>query len=370
KKAKELFAIGNFKDAYAFMEKGRQARDTVFNSETSAQINQLMAEYDSEKKEQEIALQKSDLKSANTFRNFLVALAGGALLLLVMLFLGYKRKQKTNEILAIKNSEIELQKKIVEEKNQDITDSITYALRIQKALLPAPEIRERLLPDSFILYCPKDIVAGDFYMIGEFGYDTIIAAIDCTGHGVPGAFMTFVAYDLFNEAVSEHGISEPSAILNRMRKGISRMLRQKGESYTDVKDGMDVCICKLNAEKNLLRYAGAFRPLWIFRNGSCMEIIADKFPVSADETNEAIPFTQHEIPLSPGDVIYMFTDGYADQFGGPKGKKFKVSKLKELLVQIHKLPMNEQHDQLEKTFAEWKGNLEQLDDVLVIGIRV
>jgi serine phosphatase RsbU (regulator of sigma subunit)/tetratricopeptide (TPR) repeat protein len=369
-KAKLLAGKGDFKSAYEFMSKAKEASDTVFTTETTQQISQLMAQYDSEKKEQQIALQKSEIKSAGTFRNFLIALVGGALILVVMLFLGYKRKQKTSELLAAKNSEIELQRKIVEEKNRDITDSITYALRIQKALLPGAETKQRLLPDSFILYRPKDIVAGDFYMIEEFGLETIVAAIDCTGHGVPGAFMTFVAYDLFNEAVGEHGITEPSAILNRMRKRISGMLKQKGESYTDVKDGMDVCVCKLNADKTMLTYAGAFRPLWIIRNGSCMEIIADKFPVSADDTHNQVPFTQHEIPLQKGDTVYLFTDGFADQFGGPKGKKFKVAKLKELLLEISSQSMNEQHQRLENEFVNWKGNLEQLDDVLVMGIRL
>jgi serine phosphatase RsbU (regulator of sigma subunit)/tetratricopeptide (TPR) repeat protein len=365
-KAELLNSIGENEAAYQNLLLAYKIKDSVMTETSSRQINELIQKYGAEEKEQRIALQNAEIEAGKTFKQFLYLILGLVLLLALVLLGGYIRKRKTNALLETKNLEIEKQKTLVEEKNKDIIDSITYARRIQTALLPAESRMKSLLPESFVVYKPRDIVSGDFYLVEEWGKETIVAAIDCTGHGVPGAFMSFMAYDLFQEAVMEHGVTKPSAILTRMRSGVTRMLGRESEA---VYDGMDAAICTLNESKTVLTYSGAHRPLWMFRNGEFTEYKETKCSVSPSEYDQG-NFESHEIEAQPGDIFYIFSDGYADQFGGPHGKKFKLSRLKQLLHDFHKSPMNVQEEKYAGAFSAWKHHHEQVDDVLLIGFRI
>lgn len=366
----------NYKKAYEYNELYNNMKDSLFQAQSNEDIHEMQTKYDTETKELEIAalekeksLSNSLLKQEKKSKYFL---AGFSILILVFgLFLwkGYRTKQKVNRLLETQNQEIEVQKTLLEEKNKDITDSIRYAQRIQEATLPPDELVNNLLPQSFILFKPKDIVSGDFYWIEQWGKQTLVAAVDCTGHGVPGAFMSIVASNLLNEAVIEHGLTQPAAILNSVRKGLAKILRKKQDDG-QVKDGMDAALISINFSENKLEYAGAYNPMWIIRNGELTEIKADKTPIGVGMHDEDKPFTNNAVELQKGDCIYLFTDGYADQFGGPKGKKFKYSSLKELFLQNHKLPMPAQKDILDSSIEKWKGDLEQVDDILIIGIKI
>ncbi|MCK6648148.1 MAG: SpoIIE family protein phosphatase, partial [Bacteroidia bacterium] len=265
--------------------------------------------------------------------------------------------------------EIVFQKNIIERKNKDITDSITYAKRIQQAILPSVDLIKKMLPESFVLYKPKDIVSGDFYWMEQSGTQTMIAAVDCTGHGVPGAFMSIVGYNLLNQAVNERGLTKPSSILDEMNKGILKQLKQQTEEHT-VRDGMDMSLCTIDFKTKTLQYAGANNSLWIIRAGELIVLKADKQPIGSFYNDEIRAFTNHEFQLQQDDHIYLFTDGYADQFGGQDGKKFKYKKLQELLLSCSGKGMEQQLNALDQTIEQWKGNLEQVDDILIIGIKV
>jgi serine phosphatase RsbU (regulator of sigma subunit) len=254
-------------------------------------------------------------------------------------------------------------------KNKEITDSIKYAKRLQEAILPPSALVKRLLPDSFVLYKPKDIVSGDFYFVEEWGGKVFVAAVDCTGHGVPGAFMSIVGYNLLNQALNVYGLEKPFLILNDLNKNISKMLHQSQEDSA-VKDGMDICLISLDKEKKILEYAGAYNPLWIVRKGELIELKPDKFPVGAFLGEDIKYFTHNMFQLEPDDMLYLFTDGYADQFGGPAGKKFKYKQLQQLMITNSVKAVNEQYLGFDETFEKWKGNLEQIDDILMIGIKI
>lgn len=263
-------------------------------------------------------------------------------------------------------SERKKQEQIITQKNKDITDSISYARKIQHAILPNDALIKNYLPNSFVLYMTKDIVSGDFYWFSHFDDCSIIAAVDCTGHGVPGAFMSLIGYNLLNKIVNEDKITDPKEILLQMNKGVLNALH-KNESES--KDGMDIAICKINHKENTLDYAGAMRPLWIVNNGLLTEIKADKIPIGTKQADreETIAYTTHTHTINKGDTFYIFTDGYADQFGGPKDKKYSTGKFKELLITNAALdfPTQELNSKLEH--HKWKGDNEQVDDILLIG---
>ncbi len=283
-----------------------------------------------------------------------------------------EKSEKEAEIHRLKNVELKKAYAEIEEKNKSIVDSINYAKRIQQAILPSEEEIRHLLPQSFILYKPKDVVSGDFYWVAEKKDKVFFAAVDCTGHGVPGAFMSMIGHTLLNEIVNDKDISAPDEILFQLREGIIKSLKQTGAEGEN-KDGMDIALCCL--EGNILHYAGANNPLWVISSrqlavGSrqLTEIKGDKQPIGI-YTGDPKPFTSHKLELSKGDQVYIFTDGYADQFGGPKGKKFKYKQLQEIIIANAALPMEKQGAVLDKTIEEWRGKLEQVDDVLVIGYR-
>lgn len=367
-KSETFAALGNYSMAYQFQKLSAASKDSVMTQDIARQVSELEKKYETEKKEQQIQLQKTQLSKAHTFRNFMVAVAILVAILALVLFTGYKRKQRTANVLEQQNNTIQEQKKLVEEKNKDITDSIMYAKRIQQALLPTPEIISRYFKESFLVFKPKDIVSGDFFIVEKWGNNTVFAVIDCTGHGVPGAFMTFLAHDLFQEGVNELGITEPAALLNRMRTNITSLFSRRN-SDTDVRDGMDAAVCMFNEKTRVLHFSGAMRPLWIIRNSEIIEFAPTKTSVSVTKEEDRIPFVAHEVELQQGDCVYLFTDGYADQFGGEKGKKMKLSGLKAILLEVSATSMQEQQLALETHLAKWKGNYEQVDDVCVFGFR-
>jgi len=224
------------------------------------------------------------------------------------------------------------------------------------------------LNDSFIIYLPKDIVSGDFYSFSQKNDKVIIAAADCTGHGVTGAFMSMIGTSVLNQIINENGVTEPAQILKNLNAGIIDALKQS-EGEKEIHDGMDIALCSLDLKNSTLKYAGANRPLWIFKNGEMTMIKPAKSAIGGYQSARKEEFSQHEIPVSKGDTIYLFTDGYADQFGGPEGKKFLSKRFREILKEIQPLSMSEQQKFLLKAFHDWKGNVGQVDDVLVIGVR-
>jgi len=290
------------------------------------------------------------------------AAGGGLALVLVIAFLIFNRLRVTRRQKKV----IEEQKSLVEEQKKDITDSIRYGENIQQALLPTIDDLKEVLPDGFVLFQPKDIVSGDFYWLQHHNDRVYLAVCDCTGHGVPGAFMSMIGSSLLDEAVVEKGITQPNEIFFEVRKGIINALKQT-EDYSSQKDGMDAALIAWD-KGAALQVASAYNPVLIIRNGELKEIKPDKQPVGF-LTGKQKEFTHHEVALEKGDTVYMFSDGYHDQFGGHKGKKFKLAKFKKLLLSIQDNTMNEQRVILEDTMRKWKGETEQVDDILVMGIR-
>lgn len=274
--------------------------------------------------------------------------------------------ERTEEVVRQK-SEIESKNEELEILYKQVTDSIHYAKRIQDTILPANTKVKQLLPDSFILFKPKDIVSGDFYWIEQKGELVYFAAVDCTGHGVPGAFMSLVGHNVLKDIIKNTSATKPSEILDAMREGVITTMTV--DESKQAKDGMDMTLCAINYEKMELQYAAAFNPMCLIRNGELILYPANKFPIGAfigEKTN----FDNHVIPLQKGDQIFIFSDGYADQFGGPSGKKFMVGNFRKLLAQIAPLSSPEQREKLDETLLSWQGGQEQVDDVLVIGVKV
>ena len=259
--------------------------------------------------------------------------------------------------------------KEIGEKNEEITASIRYARRIQSALLPTQEYVQRHFPEFFTLYRPKDIVSGDFYWFAEKEGKLFFAAVDCTGHGVPGAFMSVLGNSLLNQLVKEHGITQPAEILNQLHARVVDTLKQVDPNSV-TSDGMDLALCAYDPVPRTLLYAGAQRPLVHFREREMTEIPGDKFSIGGTGFSRMRePYSQHRIFMQPGDTVDIFSDGYADQFGGERGRKMQASRFVSLLGEIVELNMELQHTRLEQFFDEWRGPLDQLDDVLVFGLR-
>ncbi len=273
--------------------------------------------------------------------------------------LEFEVKERTREVLDQKN--------VIEIKNREVTESLHYAKRIQAAILPDIKKINQSLQDLFILYLPKDIVSGDFYSFAQRDEKIIVAAADCTGHGVAGAFMSMIGTALLNQIVNEKGITEPSEILTQLNDGIVTSLKQR---ESEMNEGMDIALCTINNKSKTLQYSGANRPLWIIRNNEFQYYKPNKIPIGGQQYNKTDGFMQHNITLEQGDSIYLFSDGYVDQFGGDLGKKFMTKKFRELLLSVQHLSMNEQKEYLLNTLIKWKGKHDQVDDILVIGIKI
>ncbi|MCC7303670.1 MAG: tetratricopeptide repeat protein [Bacteroidia bacterium] len=352
---------GDYKNALKYYIKYKKITDSLLNANAKEEMAELQGKYNTEKKDREIELYKKeqDLSNAKlSQQRMLIWFSGAGLLIVIVfsffLFRGFKEKQKINAI--------------IEEKNKSITDSILYARRIQTAILPSDEVLHAGLGEHFVYYRPKDIVSGDFYFFSSAGSKVIFAVADCTGHGVPGAFMSMIGNSLLSEIINEKGIHEPAQILEHLHSGVVKALQQHNDAETN--DGMDIAICSIERSKGELHYAGANRSLWTYYGGELTETAADKAPIGGSQgRGEKRSFTGHVLKLPAGSMIYMSTDGYADQFGGQEGKKFRTKRFKNLLKELGGMTCKEQQSRLAETMKEWMGNTEQLDDILVAGIR-
>lgn len=368
-------AIKSYDSAYYFSRSYYLLKDSLMNDESSRQMAEMATRFETEKKQKEIELQKEKLKrqQSDITRQQLVSLGISiglmlSLLLAFFIFRGYKLKKAANALLEKKNEEITQQKRVIEEKNTNITDSISYASRIQQAILVPEDLIRKTIKDFFIFSRPKDIVSGDFYFFDAVNEWIIFAAVDCTGHGVPGALMSMIGNSLLNEIVSDAAVNDLGALLNTLDMKLKKALNPSGHQTT-VKDGMDISCMALNHKTNKIQLTGANNPALYIFSGQCNEAEPVRCGIG-DDTSGKKKFTFHEFPLVPGGMVYLFTDGFEDQFGGPKGKKFKSGKMKELLVSVAGKPVSEQKAILQQTFDEWIGTGEQTDDVTVIGIRV
>ena len=276
--------------------------------------------------------------------------------------------------------QIKNQSTIIEQKNKDLIDSITYAKNIQHAILPSLSAMQQSFPEMFILYKPRDIVSGDFYWYTTVKLSvnnelattqdsiSVLAVVDCTGHGVPGAFMSLLGYTTLNLTRNASDINSPADVLNFMNKELVMTLNKKMDEIV-INDGMDMSICAFNPKSCKLYFAAANHVMYYMHNGQVTSYEGVKQAIGLQSQEKLRPYVNHEINIEKGDVIYMFTDGFEDQFGGDKGKKYKSSRFREYLESIHMNPIAQQKEMLEKEFTDWKGTHEQLDDVLVIGIR-
>ncbi|HXB11857.1 MAG TPA: SpoIIE family protein phosphatase, partial [Bacteroidia bacterium] len=376
-----LFKKTNQTDkAFYYYQLYVDTKDSIENKENSKKmINaELNYEYEQKQQAQKLEDEKKEAISAEKARherNIRNIYLGGfivVLFLTILVFRNLLKVRKSNKIITEQKREVELQRNLVEEKNRDITDSINYARRIQQAMLPTKEQWDHYFKESFIYYQPKDIVSGDFYWCMGTDKGIVFSVADCTGHGVPGAFMSMLGISSLNKIVGEQAIVQPDKVLNELRNEIIKSLNPEGK-LEEVKDGMDMTLCYLDRKNGVLEYAAANNPLWIARKKEqgyeLIECEADKMPVGK-YLEEGRLFTNHKMEVKKGDRLYVFTDGYADQFGGEKGKKFKYRQLQEKILDISGKPMAEQMQMLEKTMNEWKGKLEQVDDILVIGLEV
>ena len=335
-----------------------------YNTERTERENELLA---SKNRVADLELQKRQ-DELTTSRIIIWSSILGLGLLMVIVFTLYNR----NKIKQQANNKLTQAYAIINEKNEDITSSIQYASKIQEALLPTKENRS-LFKDSFVILMPRDIVSGDFYWYSKVDDELIFAAVDCTGHGVPGAFMSMIGNTFLHQIVNEKKVTTPSEILNELREKVINALITEGDGKMR-KDGMDMSICTLNQKTNKVQFAGANNPAYICQSGEMRILKGDKMPVGYTH-GESTSFQNQEMQLSEGDAIYLFSDGYADQFGGdPKikasGKKMKYKPFRNLLHKNHTLAMSEQKELLLDIFHNWKGDFEQVDDVLVIGVRV
>lgn len=369
----------DFKNAWEHLRMYVNLKDTLFTQEREKLVAEMNVKYETEKNELkisnltnekkinllEIRKKEDQIKAENKQKFFFAIGFGLTLALAFFIFRGLRVQKKANAIIKKQQKEVLHQKEIVEEKNKEILDSITYAKRIQEAILPPQKLVKQYLNNSFVLYKPKDIVAGDFYWM-EHTQDTVLfAAADCTGHGVPGALVSVVCSNALNRSVKEFDLKDPAKILDKVRELVIETFEKSDE---EVKDGMDISLCVLNINKKELMWAGANNPLWLIRNKELIEFKADKQPIG--KYANQLPFTTHLIKLEDNDCFYIFSDGYADQFGGTEGKKFKTASMKKLLISINDEDMINQRNIINQTFENWRGQLDQLDDVCMIGIRV
>ncbi len=387
--------MGRDKEALKSLRLAMAYKDSIFNEENKKEILRQEVNFEFEKKqaieqaehEKELAVAASEQKRQQLFLVFLAVILLAVIIISFIIYKSLKNSNKQKQLIEQQKFEVEQQKIIVDNKNKEITDSIIYARRIQQAILPPKEVLSKNLENGFILYKPKDVVSGDFYWMESSDINTngalekaiFLAAADCTGHGVPGAMVSVVCNNALNRAVREFKLTNPAEILDKVRLLVIETFEKSEE---EVNDGMDIALCSLtfqipSAELNesetvaTLQYAGANNALYMVKTNDkekLIEIKPNKQPIGKVDNPE--PFTQHTIKLQKGDTIYMFTDGFADQFGGKKGKKLMYKPFKNLLLSIQDKTMNEQKAMLGQYFEDWKGNLEQVDDVCVIGVRI
>lgn len=378
----DLYSLkGNYKEAWLALKSYIEINDSIFTEDIAKAQAEMSTKYETEKKEQEITLLNKDkllrvaeLNQQKTYKNLILSVSGLISLLAGVLFFAFRQKQKTNQVLSLQKEEIEeknavliIQKEEIESQKNEITDSINYAKRIQESILPAVQEVISGFAEGFVLYNPKDIVSGDFYWAHTGKERKLIASVDCTGHGVPGALMSMIAAEKLHEAAGQ--IENPGEILSLVNRNVRYTLKQDTE-LRSTRDGMDIALIAVDLNQKKVFFSGANRPLWIFRqNGGFEEIKGNKQSLGGHTESDTI-FEEHEISVSPGDQLYLFSDGFQDQFGGSEGKKLMKKNFKQLITNFRATGMELQEKNLQEFFLSWKGNHEQVDDILVIGLKI
>ncbi|MES2565614.1 MAG: tetratricopeptide repeat protein [Bacteroidota bacterium] len=360
---------GDFKKAYFLLDTVRSYKDSIINETNISSLNEMSQKFDSEKKQlsiEKLSVENNLKAKENKMQRTFLMVVGIALVIAIVMgiivYKQYKAKHTANKIIVE-------QKEALQEKQKEILDSITYAKRIQHALLASEELLNNHLSDYFILFKPKDIVSGDFYWASSDSEGVFYLAVcDSTGHGVPGAFMSLLNISFLNESLTEKKLKQPNEILNHTRTRLIQSLKSDG-SEEGGKDGMDCTLLAFDIKNNMLEYSAANNGFYIMRDNELIKFAADKMPVGKSPKDEE-SFTSRQVTLQKGDIIYLLTDGYPDQFGGDKGKKYKYKQLEDLLLTNGHLPMEQQKLLLDQSFENWRGSLEQIDDVLLVGIRV
>ncbi len=353
-------ATANYQKALEYLEQYLIIKDSLFNEESNERVALAEKNYQAVKIEREMESLKQEKKLNQLRVKGLFVISCLALLAFGIFLWRFIEKKKSNAILLKQRDEIASQKK-------EITDSINYASRIQQAMLPQHKILQECFKEYFILHIPKDIVCGDFYWFIKINNDMLLAVADCTGHGVPGALMSMIGNDKLNHATLEKGITSPAEILADINKLIKKALKQDDQTET-TRDGMDIALINYTYGGNKITFSGANRPLWLLRNNEIIEYKPTKKSI-AGFTDYNQTFDLIEIEIHPNDIIYLFTDGFADQFGGDNQKKITTKKFKELLLSIGHLSLDEQKIKLEEYLHKWKNNLEQTDDICMIGLK-
>lgn len=365
----------DYENALKYQKINADLIGTIYNEENTKALKELSEKYQSEKKQKEIELlQKENLvKDANQkqlkTRNW--ALIGTSILILIIALIMYRRfmeKRKDNLLLEEKNSRITEQKLVIEEKNKSITDSIVYAQRIQFSVLPTEQQVKNVLPQSFVYYAPKDIISGDFYWGVKSGDLIYFAVADCTGHGVPGALMSMLGTSFLNQIVLEKGLRRTDEILKELHASVLNMLNEDMEHRIS-KDGMDIALLRIDKAAKEITFSGAGRPVYIVKDGQSQIIKGDKMSVGGVYSLDETKYEQHKIALTAGLKVYMFSDGIPDQFGGPKQKKLTVKKIQEWIYENHNNPMSVQKENFVTFINQWKGSVEQIDDMTFVGIE-
>jgi serine phosphatase RsbU (regulator of sigma subunit)/Tfp pilus assembly protein PilF len=335
-----LQSVKTFKILRQMEFRTKQVTDSLFTEEEKLRVR---IEYEGEIHKKEIV------------KNIFLGVGLFLLFLVIALFGLNRYTQKAKDEIA--------------EYAKDITDSIKYAKRIQNAILPDWDRIKQILPDAFVFFQTRDLVSGDFYLVDKINDKIIFCVVDCTGHGVPGAFISIVANNLLTQAIRQEGLTKPSDILDYLNHGVTNTLRQTDEA-SSVRDGMDIALCCWDTKNSMLEYAGAYHPLLIYRGGELLETKGNRFTCGTFVGEDTRRFVNHEIPVQKNDMVYIFSDGYADQFGGHNGKKFMIKRFRTFLQNIHTKTAHEQHTLLEEQLNNWKGNLKQVDDIVIMGVRI
>lgn len=365
--------IGDYKNSNLFLRKYYEGKDSMSSDYLKTELSDMRSSFDRESSESQLKIQtlesEKNLRSKEFITWGLIISSVFFLIVIVLSVNRYRIKQKSYVELNEYKNQLVIQKEKIEENQKEIIDSINYAKRIQSAIMAKEEDILHHFPESFLFYKPKNIVAGDFYFFETTDTHIFYAAADCTGHGVPGALMSVVCSNSLTRCVKEFGLTDPGKILDMTRELVLDTLKKSGK---ELKDGMDISFVTIEKNNNTdvatIKWAGANNPLWYVSDKKLIEINANKQSIGYIEN--PMPFTTHTIELKKEDIIYLFTDGYADQFGGPKGKKFKYKQLKEKLVALVSDSLIEQKNILEHEFHLWKGDLEQVDDICIIGVRI
>lgn len=376
--------MGNSAEALKYYKLYQMWNDSVNNNQNSKKISEMELDYKykAEQREKDLIQKNKDdvIQEKIKQQKYIiwVGILGG---LILFVFLGFALKsnidkKKTNKQLQLFNNEITEQKNIIEEKNHEITDSITYASRIQQGVIPDEDELKELLPQHFVFFKPRDIVSGDFYWACKVKSKTdpnlkrsVVAVVDCTGHGVPGAFMSLVGNTLLNQTINRSAISNPAQALDYINQQLPKTIKSKSSTGT-IKDGMEIAMCDFNFDTLTMQFAGANSNIYVVRNKEIQIYRGDKQPIGESFSGTIINYTNQLISLQKNDCVYLISDGYADQFGGVKGKKFKYKQLENLFCAIAEKEVNEQQQILAKAFDDWKSNHEQVDDVLIMGIKI